>query len=67
MSRKEIIVEIDADGNCSVEGKGFKGPECEKFMQEVCDALGKTTSQRDTHEHSQRDRSRVNNQQRNRR
>jgi hypothetical protein len=37
---KEIIVEINASGECSVEGKGFSGPECTKFLNEVTDCLG---------------------------
>ena len=61
---KEIIIHIDDMGNCSVEGKGFKGPECDKFLQEMCDALGDTKSAVETHEHRQRDRRRGVNQQR---
>lgn len=39
---KEIEVIIDEEGNVSVEGHGFKGPECERAMQEVENALGIT-------------------------
>lgn len=64
MSRKHIIIDIDENGKCSVEGHGFKGVDCEKFIKEVCDALGTTTDQRDTEEHAQRDRTRAVNRQR---
>jgi len=64
MSRKHIIVEIDEHGNCSVEGKGFKGPECDKFLEEVSNAIGRTTHTVETEEHVQRDRTRVRRQQR---
>jgi len=29
--QKEVIIDIDPDGNCSIEGNGFVGPECAKF------------------------------------
>jgi len=41
---KEIIIEIDESGNCSLDGKGFVGPECEKAMAEIESALGKVTN-----------------------
>ena len=43
MNRKQIIVDIDEDGNCSIEGKGFIGPECDKAISEIEKALGDTT------------------------
>lgn len=39
---KEIEIIIDEDGNCSVEGHGFSGPECERNMTEIEKALGIT-------------------------
>jgi len=47
MNHKKIIVEIDEDGNCSLDGQGFVGPECSKFLGEVEEALGETTSRED--------------------
>jgi hypothetical protein len=44
MPSKEIIIEIDESGNCSLDGKGFVGPECEKAMSEIESALGRTTN-----------------------
>lgn len=66
MSRKQIIIDVDENGNCSIEGKGFKGPECEKFIEEISSAIGKTTDVKNTDEHSQRERGRAVNRQRNR-
>ena len=37
---REIYIEIDDEGNVTVEGKGFKGPECEMFTKELEHALG---------------------------
>lgn len=39
---KEIEIIVDEEGNCSVEGHGFSGPECERNMAEVEKALGIT-------------------------
>jgi len=56
MSRhKKIIVEIDENGNCSLDGKGFSGPECGKFLNEVEKAIGKTISTTDKAEMRQRE------------
>jgi len=40
---KKIVIEIDENGDCSVEGHGF-GPECKELMKEIQDNLGETTS-----------------------
>jgi hypothetical protein len=45
MRNKHIEVVIDDQGNASVEGHGFSGPECERNMQEIETALGVTRSQ----------------------
>ena len=42
---KKIIVEIDENGNCSINGKGFIGTECAKFISEIESNLGKKISQ----------------------
>lgn len=42
--QKKIVVEIDREGNCSVDGQGFVGPECKGFMKEIQDTIGETTS-----------------------
>lgn len=52
--QKKIVVEIDQDGNCSVDGEGFIGPECSHFIGEIEEALGERTSQRDKPEYRQR-------------
>lgn len=38
---KQIIVTIDDKGNVSMEGEGFKGGVCHKFMAIFENALGK--------------------------
>lgn len=43
-SDKKIIIDIDERGNCSIEGKGFVGPECAEFTGEIEKSLGKVTS-----------------------
>lgn len=40
---KEIIIEIDQTGNCSIDGKGFKGTECQRHISELQNAIGSTT------------------------
>ncbi len=52
--QKQVIIEIDASGNCEIEGKDFQGPECAHFIKEIEVALGTKTSQRDKQEYSQR-------------
>jgi len=36
---KKIVVEIDEKGDCSIDGQGFSGAECDFFMAEIEDAL----------------------------
>jgi len=54
MPSKEIVIEIDENGDCSVEGKGFSGPECDKNIQEIERALGERTSVQHKPEYRQR-------------
>lgn len=41
---KEVIVEIDENGNPTVEAKGFSGPDCKLFTDAIEKALGKVES-----------------------
>lgn len=50
---KTIVIEINEDGDCSVEGKGFHGPECDKLIKEVTQAIGRTESSRQKREYSE--------------
>jgi hypothetical protein len=43
MRDKEIVVDIDEDGNLSIEGQNFSGPECEKYIKEISESLGEVT------------------------
>lgn len=52
--QKKIIVEIDEEGNASIDGQGFQGPECGHFIGEVESALGQKVSQKDKPEYRQR-------------
>ena len=40
---KEIVIDIDAGGNVTVEGTGFAGPECKQLTAEIEAALGDVT------------------------
>ena len=52
--QKKVIIDIDPDGNCSIEGKGFVGPECGHFMEEIEEVLGTKTSEQNKPEYDQR-------------
>lgn len=52
--QKQVVIEIDKDGNCEIDGQGFQGPECSHFIQELEQSLGTKISQRDKPEYSQR-------------
>ena len=52
--QKKIIIEIDNDGNCSIDGEGFVGPECSHFIGEIESALGIIKTQKDKPEYRQR-------------
>lgn len=51
---KEILVEIDENGNCSVKGKNFIGSECDKLISEINNLLGKTLESKKLPEYNQR-------------
>ena len=57
MNKKQIVIEIDENGNCSIEGKGFIGTECEKSMREIEAQLGSRVSA--SHKPEYRQRSKV--------
>lgn len=61
--QKKIVIDIDSDGNCSIEGEGFVGPECGHFMEEIEEALGTVTTQKNKPEYSQRQTNRNRNRQ----
>ena len=50
---KEIVIEITPDGKATVEGKNFKGLECDKAMKEFEEALGKQTGRTNKLEYKQ--------------
>ncbi len=54
MNNKQIIIDIDPDGNCSIEGKNFVGTECQKFIGEIERQIGKVTSSKKKAEYGQR-------------
>ncbi len=58
MNKKQIIIDIDSDGNCSIEGENFVGTECGKFIGEIERQLGKVTSSTNKVEYDQRVRTR---------
>jgi len=64
MLSKEIIIEIDENGNCSLDGKGFIGPECEKAMAEIESVLGRTVNKVHKPEYSMINRTNVRNKER---
>ena len=41
--KKEVIIEIDREGNISIEGKGFSGGACENVIAPLEQELGVTT------------------------
>lgn len=40
---REIIIDIDQNGNATIEGKGFSGGECTKLTAAIEEALGDVT------------------------
>jgi len=44
MNNKKIVVDISETGNVSIEGNNFVGPECDHFIKEIADSIGKTVS-----------------------
>jgi hypothetical protein len=61
LPQKKIVVEIDEEGNCSIDGQGFQGPECGNFIGEIEKSLGQRTSQRNKREYTQRQTTRQRN------
>jgi len=55
---KEIIIDIDENGDCSMEGKDFVGPECLSFISEIQECIGDTHSNKTKPEFRQREQSR---------
>ena len=53
--KKQIIVDIDADGAITVEGKGFKGASCTLATKAFEDALGKVTKRTNTSDFYQKE------------
>ena len=37
---EEIVVDIEANGDVRIEGKGFAGADCEKATRELEEAIG---------------------------
>jgi len=50
---KSIVIEFDEDGDCSIDGQGFVGPECDKALSEIETALGQTTDRAKKPEYTQ--------------
>ena len=53
---KSIVIEFDDNGDCSIEGEGFVGPECDKALREIETVLGQTTQRTKKPEYVQRQR-----------
>lgn len=51
ITKKEIIVKPDADGNISIEAFGYTDGECKKATKEIEEAIGEVNSRKmKTHE-----------------
>jgi hypothetical protein len=61
--QKQIVIDIDIEGNCSIDGEGFVGPECVHFMSEIQEVLGTEISQKDKPEYRQKRTTSVRNRQ----
>lgn len=42
---QEIVIDIDANGDVRIEGKGIEGADCTKLTAAIEAALGDTTQQ----------------------
>ncbi len=58
MQKKQIVIDIDENGDCSIEGVGFIGTECEKSIREIEQQLGSRISATNKPEYRQRVRNR---------
>lgn len=54
MARKEIVIDIDENGNVSMDGKGFNGVECDKTMAEIEKAIGTSMTRNKKREYTMR-------------
>ena len=54
-SMKQIKSIINEDGSITMEGHGFVGPECDKCMKVLEEALGKSTMKIKKPEYFQKD------------
>ncbi len=61
--RKQIVIDVDPEGNCSIDGIGFVGVECSHFIDEIQKSLGKQTSIKNKPEYKQRRKTRDRNRQ----
>lgn len=59
MARPTIIVEIDEDGNATIEVRGVKGRRCLALTKELEDALGTMISQTKTRDYYEQERTAV--------
>lgn len=59
--KKQIVIDIDPEGNCSIEGEGFIGPECSHFIEEIEQTLGTRITQKDKPEYRQRQTTNIRN------
>jgi hypothetical protein len=50
---KHIEITFKVDGTCNIEGKEFKGPDCEKATKEIESVLGTVTGKTFKPEHKQ--------------
>lgn len=41
---KEFVIDIDQQGNVTIDGKNFEGGECQKLSKEIEQALGVVTA-----------------------
>lgn len=52
---KKIIVDIDSDGNCNIQGHGFIGSACDPLIKEINESLGETKEIKHLPEYHQRE------------
>jgi len=51
---KSVVIEFDENGDCSIEGRGFVGPACDKALGEIETALGQASGRTEKPEYTQR-------------
>ena len=57
--RKQIIIDIDNNGNCSIDGQGFHGAECDALIKEIEHGIGQSTKRNRKREYSMKQTSRL--------